>query len=92
MSELRQLRNRAGLSLGVLGAITGIHYSLISRFENGHVDLIPSDVERLRGALEQVIRLRERYPFFDFRNTVAVKALLESADQGDTICSGPSLE
>ncbi len=92
MSELKRLRAQAGVTLGLLGALTGIHYSIISRFENDQIGLIPSDVERLRGALESIVQLREQYPFIDFRNAIAVKALLESADQGDTICPGPSPE
>lgn len=80
MCELKLLRTQAGVTLGLLGALTGIAYSTISRYENGYVNLIPSDVEILGGTLERIMKLREMYPFFDFRNAVAVKALLETFD------------
>ncbi len=80
MCDLKRLRTEAGVTLGLLGALTGISYSTISRYESGHISLISSDVEILGRTLERIMKLRKMYPFIDFRSVIAVKALLEAQD------------
>lgn len=81
--ELRDLRTAAGLTLSALQAVSGIHRSTISQAENGLLALSLIDENRLCQLLRRIAELRTSFPFLDWRNVDAIKALLAEpqADQ-----------
>lgn len=42
-SKFKQLRHRSGLTQRVLADELGVHFSYISKIENGHCDVLPSE-------------------------------------------------
>ncbi len=76
-NELKELRRRAGVSLGVLQVVSGINKSTISQAENGLAELYPSDLEHVCRVLQKIIRLREMYDFLNFRDVNLVITLVK---------------
>lgn len=75
-TELRNLRHAAGISLGLLQAVSGVNKSTICEAENGLAELYPSDLEHVCRILRKIIRLREVYDFLNFRDVNLVSTLL----------------
>lgn len=51
MSTMRTERQARGLSLRELAHFVGVHYSMLSRFERGEIDLSPAAKARIARAL-----------------------------------------